>query len=422
MEPGAGPGSFDSLLERNIGLVAAGQRTLDLQERGDIPQAIDSYLSLEIPLSRELEAATRSMVEAASRELYEANTEFDSKHDLLTAVIVSFSGLSVASALFLGLVMSWSFVRPVRQIGSALALIAAGDFSQRVQVSNRDEFGSLGADVNTMSRRLAGLYSDLEEANRSLEGRVHQSTDDLEKTYGQLVKSQQQVTTSEKLAAIGQMSAGVAHDLRNHLGAIKNATYIVGRAIKREGALEASDSKIRTHLDLIEDQVARSNRVINDLLNFTSVGVAVLVQASISDIIEEALGIFVKRDDVKLGTHLDPDLGLVMADGEQLQRVFLNLANNAQEAMPNGGALTVTGTRLKDQVRVSFADTGDGIPAENLDRIFDPLFTTKQEGTGLGLAVCREIVNKQGGTIIVTNDAGPDGGAVFTVTLPTVTI
>ena len=416
MEPGSQPVSIDSLIDSNVRFAEAGRKTMELYESGELQQALELHLSEEHPIADELEANTGLIIERASLEWDEANARLDSKRDLLTSLVWSFSGLSVALALFLSLVISWSFVRPIRQIGFVLARVAAGDFAQRVETPNRDEFGSLSANVNSMSQGLAAIYSYLEETNRSLEDRVRQRTSELEDAIDELVKAQEQVTTSEKLAAIGQMSAGVAHDLRNPLGAIRNAAYIIGQAI--EGETGARDPRLRTYLDLILDEVARSDRVIVDLLSFTRVGTTVLAPARINDIIDEALRTFVVRDNVTLLNDVDPDLGTVMADVDQLQRVFLNLANNAQEAMLDGGELTVSGTRREGNLEISFADTGGGIPAENMDKIFDPLFTTKPEGIGLGLAVCQEIVNNHGGFIVGTNNAGPEGGATFVVTLP----
>ena len=409
---------FDRLIEANDRLTDAGQRTLDLFERGEIRQAMELYLSEEHPVSHELEAETGLLIEAADREWVGVNAKIDSQRSLITRVVWWSSGIGFAAALFLALVMSWSFVRPVRQIGYVLRRVATGDFSLRVKVSNKDELGSLGDDANSMSQRLTNLYSGLEDANWSLEEKVRQGADALEKAYEELVMAQQQLTTSEKLAAIGQMSAGVAHDLRNPLAAIKNAAYIMGQAI--DGGTDAVSSKLRSNLDIIEEEVSSSDKVINDLLSFTRVGTPVLAEARISDIIERALGTFVIRDNVTLVNRIDPELGMVMADEEQLQRVFLNLANNAQEAMPEGGELTVSGARRDGRLEVSFADTGGGVPAEDLDRIFDPLFTTKPDGTGLGLAVCQEIVDKHGGSINAANNAGPRGGATFVVTLPAI--
>ena len=107
-----------------------------------------------------------------------------------------------------------------------------------------------------------------------------------------------------------------------------------------------------------------------------------------------------------------------MPDGDQLQRVFLNLANNAQEAMPGGGKLTITAENVNSHVEIKFTDTGEGISEENVGKIFDPLFTRKEKGTGLGLAVCQEIVQRHGGTISARPNEEPCGGTIFEVILP----
>ena len=107
-----------------------------------------------------------------------------------------------------------------------------------------------------------------------------------------------------------------------------------------------------------------------------------------------------------------------MADSEQLQRVFLNLANNAQEAMPDGGELTIRAQNTNGHIEVAFTDTGSGISDENLQKIFDPLFTTKRTGTGLGLAVCHEIIVRHGGTINASRNPEPEYGSTFTITMP----
>ena len=125
-----------------------------------------------------------------------------------------------------------------------------------------------------------------------------------------------------------------------------------------------------------------------------------------------------KNGNVELSLHVDPNLPSVMADGEQLQQVFLNLANNAQEAMPGGGRLTITAKNLNSHLEITFTDTGEGISDENMGNIFDPLFTTKTKGTGLGLAVCQEIILRHGGTISVRRYEEPPGGTIFEVKLP----
>ena len=231
------------------------------------------------------------------------------------------------------------------------------------------------------------------------------------------MRAQQKIASSEKLAAMGQMSAGVAHDLRNPLGAIKNAAYIMKKRLTADGAIEANP-KIGQYLDMINNQVARSNGIITDLMTFARVVPLELTKTRLDEVLEESLNTMLKAEKVEISRHLDPNLSAVMADSEQLQRVFLNLCNNSQDAMPNGGKLTVTAWNVEDSVEIAFTDAGEGISDENIERIFDPLFTTKAKGTGLGLANCQEIIQRHGGTISAERNDVQTGGSTFTVKLP----
>ncbi|MCH7843620.1 MAG: hypothetical protein IID01_12750 [Chloroflexi bacterium] len=232
-------------------------------------------------------------------------------------------------------------------------------------------------------------------------------------------RAQQQIAASEKLAAMGQLSAGVAHDLRNPLGAIKNAAYLLKKKMTSDGAIDPN-SKFARYFEIIEQQVAKSNETITDLLTFSRVRPPSLTGTDIDLVLKEFLESWVGEDNVELSQHVDPDLSTVMADGDQLQRVFLNLANNAQEAMPNGGRLTITAKSVNKNVEIEFKDTGEGISDENIEKIFDPLFTTKTKGTGLGLAVCQEIVKRHGGTISARRNEESTCGTVIQVILPAI--
>ena len=134
--------------------------------------------------------------------------------------------------------------------------------------------------------------------------------------------------------------------------------------------------------------------------------------------LKEFLESWVGTDNVELSQYVDSDLSPVMADGDQLQRFFLTLANNAKEAMPNGGRLTITAKSVNKNVEIEFTDTGEGISDENIERIFDPLFTTKTKGTGLGLAVCQEIIKQHRGTISARRNEDSTCGTVIQVKLP----
>ena len=251
----------------------------------------------------------------------------------------------------------------------------------------------------------------VEQANRTLEDRVQQRTQELE-------EAQEQLARSEKLAAIGQLAGGVAHDLRNPLGAIDNAIYYLKKRLNASDTVE-SNPRIGQFLQIAEEEVEHSNAIISDLMSFARVGAPSLTPTRLGEVVGNALSTMETRENVHVIMQFDPDLPEVMADGEQLYRVFINLAVNAQDAMPEGGELTITAGGVDGHAGVAFEDTGAGITEEDMKKIFEPLFTTKTKSTGMGLSVCQQIVAKHGGTIEVSS--APGRGSTFTVRLPMVT-
>jgi signal transduction histidine kinase len=257
-------------------------------------------------------------------------------------------------------------------------------------------------------RTIVRQRSRLESFNTELEEQVQERTTELRAAQEGLVRS-------ERLAIIGQLSAGVAHDLRNPLGAINNAVYYLRR---RLGASEVAQSnpKIGQFLQVIEDEVQHSNRIITDLLDFARISPPSLSPTNLGETILDMLSSIEVRNNVLIVKQFEPELQEVLADPEQIRRVFMNLTMNAQEAMPDGGELTISTRMVNGFAEVAFSDTGIGIPDENLKKVFDPLFTTKPKGTGLGLAVCQETVTRHRGTIGVASKRGE--GSTFTVRLP----
>ena len=265
----------------------------------------------------------------------------------------------------------------------------------------------LAADVIIHRSREREL-SIVEGANRELETRVEQRTRELGEAQKQLVRG-------EKLAAIGQLAGSVAHDLRSPLGAITNAVYYLKRSLGAD-QMGQSNPRISQFLQVIDDQVHHSNKIIADLMAFGKTDAPAEAAIDLMEVLDSALSTIDIRDDVLVNRQPNPQLPDILADGDQLRRVFANLAGNAQDAMPEGGELTITAGVADGYALVTFKDTGTGIPDENLDKIFDPLFTTKIHGTGLGLAACQQIVSRHNGTIEVTSEPGK--GATFTVRLP----
>lgn len=213
----------------------------------------------------------------------------------------------------------------------------------------------------------------------------------------------------ERLAAIGQVAGGVAHELRNPLNVVKTSVYYLKTAKNppREKTLE--------HLGRIERQVGVADTVISTLSDFAKLPNPQLDGMSIEECLDEALAI----DTLRIGVELDwerPDCPtLVLGDRRQLRIVFGNLIRNAQEAMPQGGTLGIQVVQNQHRVRVSISDTGVGIGADNLHRLMEPFFTTKARGIGLGLALARSIVEKNQGTLSAVSQPGQ--GSTFTVEL-----
>jgi signal transduction histidine kinase/DNA-binding LacI/PurR family transcriptional regulator len=252
----------------------------------------------------------------------------------------------------------------------------------------------------------------LKEYSERLEEMVEQRTKELREAQEQLVRR-------EKLAVLGQMAGGVGHELRNPLGAISNAAYFLNMV------LEEPDPEVKETLEILQKEVKTSEVIISSLLDFARAKPPSRREVDINDVVHEALSRVAVPANVKVVRQLDETLPIILADPDQLGQVFENIILNAVQAMAEAGQLVVkTEAPSPEWVAVSFTDTGVGIPEENLDKLFEPLFTTKAKGIGLGLAVTKTLVEGHGGTIKVESPStvrrtGEIGvGTTFTVRLP----
>jgi PAS domain S-box-containing protein len=222
---------------------------------------------------------------------------------------------------------------------------------------------------------------------------------------------EEQLVRQERLTVLGQLTGGVAHELRNPLGWIKGSAYLL------DDTLKEADPEVRETLDILKRGVARCGRIVDSLLSFASPKPPVRREVNVNEVVREALSTTDGPENVEVVSHLDPSLPAISADPDQLSLVFGNIIGNAIQAMPEGGRLVVESeTSNREWVSVSFTDTGVGIPEENLDELFEPLFTTRAKGTGLGLAIVRTLVEAHGGSIRVESELGE--GSTFTVRLP----
>ncbi len=257
----------------------------------------------------------------------------------------------------------------------------------------------------TLAIRNAELYDELHHYALNLENMVAERTTELRAAQSQLIRS-------EKLASLGQLAAGIAHEVNNPLQAIRNCLEL---AIEDIDAQRAVDKELLT---VAEQDVQRIRRIVSQLLDFSRPGSGGLQPVEPGKVIQSVLKLVsrqLERHRIRLIGEFNKTARVLMNE-DQFKQVVLNLILNAQEAMPEGGELVVRVWEKDDEIHITFHDTGMGIPEEHLSRIFDPFFSTKTDGTGLGLAVSYGIIEGHGGRVEVSSTV--DQGSVFTVILP----
>ncbi len=315
-------------------------------------------------------------------------------------------------------------IEPVKRLVEATDQVACGNYTQKVEVVHEDEIGQLALTFNEMIESLRQSREAIEEYNRTLEQRIQERTRALE-------EAQAQLTQSEKMNAIGQLSAGVAHELNNPLGGILGYAQFALEKLRKGNVInpDSPDSKnFVRYLSDIETQARRCKTIVQNLLRFARTSHTAEFEAvDINKAIEETRT-FVEHQlnmhQIHLVTDLGENLPIIYGNISQLQQVFTNLIINAMHASPPDSAITIR-TRHSQPVgefvgtvEMQFIDQGCGIPAENMKKIFEPFFTTKEvgKGTGLGLSVSYGIIREHGGEIRVHSTVGV--GTTFTIVLP----
>ncbi len=310
-------------------------------------------------------------------------------------------GISIAGIVISGLVV-WFFVRrftqPIRELRDSAEAVGRGDFSRRIGRFANDECGDLAAAFNRMTTNLESSRAELQ-----------QTVDTLKNTQAQLVQS-------EKLSAVGQFVAGVAHELNNPLTAVIGFSELLSQT--------GTDEKIRPHLDLITKSAHRCHKIVQNLLGFARQHAPERKLVQINSTVDEVLELMaydLRTSNIEVRREFQSDLPAIQADPHQLQQVFVNIIGNARQAIQAfrpDGAIRVSTRARGDWIQIDFADNGPGIRPENLTRIFDPFFTTKAvgKGTGLGLSLSYGIIQEHGGRIRVESRLGQ--GATFLIELP----
>ena len=325
-------------------------------------------------------------------------------------VILSFFAIaSIGFLVIIGItyVMISNITRPIGEMVAATHRIAAGRLDHEIQAAGQGELTRLADSFNSMLASLRAMKADQEEWGRTLEEKVRQRTEEV-------TAMQVRVAQSERLASLGMLAAGVAHEVNNPLGGILTLTALTLEDLP-------ADHPDRHNLEVVVQQTERCRDIVKGLLDFSRQSDATMEELQVHAVLGQTLELVAQQSaffNVRIerawADHLPPIIG----DRAQLQQVFLNVLVNAVQAMDERGVITIRTAARDGEVEIAISDTGCGIPAAVIDRIFDPFFTTREggRGTGLGLAIAYGIVTRHRGHIRVTSAV--DAGTTFTILLP----
>ena len=259
---------------------------------------------------------------------------------------------------------------------------------------------------------VGGLSGVLADRRRKQEADLRRTSNQLRQANQELEKNFERMKRAERIYALAQLSAGLAHEIRTPLASLEGAALLVQRESQ-------SEERRREFLDIIQKESRRLNRLLTSFLEFARPRQPDLTMVEIGEVLDSVIILVRHAGDtsgLELQKQIQPGLPMVECDPEQLRQVLLNLVINASQAMPHGGNVSLEAQRNGTCINIDVHDQGGGIDKENLDRIFDPFFTTKESGTGLGLSVAHQIVSQHGGTMSVVRNSPQ--GATVRVSLP----
>jgi two-component system NtrC family sensor kinase len=327
----------------------------------------------------------------------------EAQNKMVVFAIIAFLVISVT----IGISINRYVTRPVRELVTGTRRVAEGDLDYSISVKGEDEIAKLASSFSQMTQDLKKADEELLEWGKTLEQKVRERTEELRKTENQLIQS-------DKVASLGKLAAGVAHEINSPLTGILTYSSLLLQDKK-------DDDPDKEDLEVIVNETNRCKKIVKGLLDYARQTEPRKTLSDINEVADKSVDLISHQaslQNVKIEKKLQPDLPKIMIDVGQIQQVFINILLNAIEAMPQGGTLTMSSGMDDQMVALRFADTGIGIPEEILPKILDPFFTTKVQGrgTGLGLSVSYGIIERHRGKLEVKSKVGE--GSTFTVKLP----
>ena len=367
---------YDEDISKNWNdMIISSSKMISLAGRGgntnDILELKEQFTASEIELNRSILSAMAFIEPFIENRKNTVETLVDNT----TFQIIIALNIFIASTLAIKYIITKSISKPLIKLRKTTHQIAEGEFVKS-DIKGNDEISELGHDIDKMS-------ADLEKLNR-------------------------EIITSERLSSIGSLASRLAHDLRNPLSVIKNSMEILKMRLN-----ENMDEKVNHQLSMVGRAISRMSHQIEDVLDFVNIASLKIQSSSLITVIESSILNTVIPKSVII--HLPKNSVTVMCDPFRLEVIFSNLIKNACQAVNDRGEITIRIIDKKDDAVVEVEDSGPGISEENMEKIFEPLFTTRQSGTGLGLASCKSIIEKHGGSLAVRNNP-----TTFVVTIPKV--
>jgi two-component system, NtrC family, sensor kinase len=323
-------------------------------------------------------------------------------------VFLGITLLAMGTISIVAMIVANKISGPIRAMADAARKIAEGDYSQKVDITSDDETGFLANNFNTMVSELVRAHQELREWAETLERKVEQRTTELKAMQAHLVQS-------EKLAGVGKLAAGVAHEINNPLTCVLTNTSLI------LADLPPGDPR-REDLQTVVDETLRCRKIVKGLLDFARQTKPQKQRLDLNKVADDVITLVRNQasfQSIVLRAELNSGIPMVFADADQMRQVVLNIILNAADAMPQGGEIRVRSLfdPQINQVMLRISDTGPGIPAEIQDKLFEPFFTTKKTGTGLGLAIAYGIMERHKGALKIESALGH--GTTIVVILPT---